>query len=352
MKYFLFLIVVCYCLAPLRGQYAIAGHLNLGEEWQPKVYLAAINKLSDYYRTSPDMIVNTAEVAADGSFSLVGDNLPSEARFYRLYLMKKQNTDYDACLYVGGDDHNFAHLVLTNGDRLRITTDPNSIAPFGNYAIAGSRDNQLMRNLARIVYPSFYFYRIKFPTELKFSEDKLHADLKQFADTCRNTLVALAAVNNTDFDEYFDQDRSFYQTFSERLQRELPNSIYTSNYLLKIRYYANESIEQPVWQWFVMVALGGLAVLGWLRVGQLKREQAQAVETVATPAQPTVDLTPKEKEILTLITQGKSNKEIAAELFVEVSTVKTHINKLYAKIGATNRREAQSLAKTRVFGEV
>jgi hypothetical protein len=52
--------------------------------------MAAINKLSDYYRTSPDMILNTAAVDENGRFTLKGDNLPSDARFYRLYMMKSQ----------------------------------------------------------------------------------------------------------------------------------------------------------------------------------------------------------------------------------------------------------------------
>jgi len=41
-----------------------------------------------------------------------------------------------------------------------------------------------------------------------------------------------------------------------------------------------------------------------------------------------------------LINEGKSNKEIAALHFVEVSTVKTHINNLYNKLGVSNRKVA------------
>ncbi len=50
-------------------------------------------------------------------------------------------------------------------------------------------------------------------------------------------------------------------------------------------------------------------------------------------------LTNKELDILELIIDGKTNKEIAAQNFVEVSTIKTHINNLYAKLGVNNRRE-------------
>jgi DNA-binding NarL/FixJ family response regulator len=51
-------------------------------------------------------------------------------------------------------------------------------------------------------------------------------------------------------------------------------------------------------------------------------------------------LTQKELTILQQIAEGKSNKEIAADNFVELSTIKTHINNIYTKLGAGNRKEA------------
>lgn len=59
------------------------------------------------------------------------------------------------------------------------------------------------------------------------------------------------------------------------------------------------------------------------------------------------ELTNKELHILQLIVEGKSNKEIAAANFVEVSTIKTHINNIYAKLGLNNRKEAISAYKHR-----
>jgi DNA-binding NarL/FixJ family response regulator len=53
-----------------------------------------------------------------------------------------------------------------------------------------------------------------------------------------------------------------------------------------------------------------------------------------------VELTPREAEVLTLIARGKSNAEIAGELFVSAATVKTHINNLFAKIGVRDRAQA------------
>lgn len=54
-------------------------------------------------------------------------------------------------------------------------------------------------------------------------------------------------------------------------------------------------------------------------------------------------LTGREEEVLALIGEGLSNTEIAASLFVGVSTVKTHINAIFAKLGVRDRAQAIAL---------
>ena len=53
-------------------------------------------------------------------------------------------------------------------------------------------------------------------------------------------------------------------------------------------------------------------------------------------------LTSKEFLILRMLAEGKTNKEIAAAQFVELSTVKTHVNNIYSKLSVNNRKEARS----------
>lgn len=56
-------------------------------------------------------------------------------------------------------------------------------------------------------------------------------------------------------------------------------------------------------------------------------------------------ITPREYEVLELIDQGLSNKEIAGKLFVSDSTVKTHISNILSKLDARRRTEALRKAK-------
>lgn len=58
-------------------------------------------------------------------------------------------------------------------------------------------------------------------------------------------------------------------------------------------------------------------------------------------------LTRRETEVLRLIAQGRSNAEISAGLFISEATVKTHINNLFAKIGARDRAQAVTYAYRR-----
>ena len=58
------------------------------------------------------------------------------------------------------------------------------------------------------------------------------------------------------------------------------------------------------------------------------------------------DLTPREADVLRLIAAGQSNREIARTLFVSEATVKTHVNRIFAKTGSRDRVQAMRYAYT------
>lgn len=57
-------------------------------------------------------------------------------------------------------------------------------------------------------------------------------------------------------------------------------------------------------------------------------------------------ITPRELEVLQLMAEGLSNKEMAERLFVSENTVKTHASRVFDKLGASRRTQAVQLAKT------
>jgi NarL family two-component system response regulator LiaR len=77
----------------------------------------------------------------------------------------------------------------------------------------------------------------------------------------------------------------------------------------------------------------------------LAAEAAKALaEAAAQPPDRGNDLTDREREVLALIVEGKSNVEIADKLSVSLSTARFHVSTILSKLKATNRAEAAALA--------
>jgi DNA-binding NarL/FixJ family response regulator len=67
--------------------------------------------------------------------------------------------------------------------------------------------------------------------------------------------------------------------------------------------------------------------------------EAFASRTTASARQPIEPLTDREEEVLRTVARGRTNAEIAEELYISLSTVKTHLASLMQKLGARNRVE-------------
>jgi DNA-binding CsgD family transcriptional regulator len=93
----------------------------------------------------------------------------------------------------------------------------------------------------------------------------------------------------------------------------------------------------------------------WLGLRLTRRRETVVVREVTVPAPATfvrdqqkleaLGITPRELEILELIAQGLSNKEIAERVFVSENTVKTHSSRVFDKLGARRRTQAVQLGK-------
>jgi DNA-binding CsgD family transcriptional regulator len=81
----------------------------------------------------------------------------------------------------------------------------------------------------------------------------------------------------------------------------------------------------------------------------LRRQLSEALRALdgdALSSDLYAELTPREREILELVAQGRTNVEIASQLWVAPSTVKKHLEHIYAKLGVGRRTAAAALLRT------
>ena len=103
----------------------------------------------------------------------------------------------------------------------------------------------------------------------------------------------------------------------------------------------------------IALLFAGLGI--WLGLKLTRKKEVLVVKEVPVPAsQPfalnedrmkDLGITKRELEILELIAQGMSNREIAEKLFVSENTVKTHSSRLFDKLSAKRRTQAVQIGK-------
>ncbi len=101
----------------------------------------------------------------------------------------------------------------------------------------------------------------------------------------------------------------------------------------------------------ILVIIGFLFSLLWIRIEKHKTQiiineiRNSNKNDSSTISEKINLLTKRQREIFDLIQQGKSNKEIMDELFIELSTLKTHINHIYKTLEIVNRKEVKAIGK-------
>lgn len=105
---------------------------------------------------------------------------------------------------------------------------------------------------------------------------------------------------------------------------------------------------------FIPKAMGGKAMLNALQL--VLSGQRYVPDIVLSSGQPWADAAPgasggplgrlsrRERDVMSLLTKGYSNKEIAKELRIEAVTVALHLSSIYRKLGVGNRTQAVKLA--------
>jgi len=169
--------------------------------------------------------------------------------------------------------------------------------------------------------------------------------LQEFSKTFDVPLVELYTyhlyANEKSFSRpfYLDdlKESNYYADLLERLTLTYPKSKYTNQYkrdLKKDKYSPLESNYSG--NNFLVYSIGTLLIISiLLNIFLFKKTKAKKELKIDYKT----TLTPQEQKVFELMHQKISNKEIADTLFISLSTVKTHINNIYAKLSISSRKE-------------
>lgn len=77
----------------------------------------------------------------------------------------------------------------------------------------------------------------------------------------------------------------------------------------------------------------------------VKSDPERDKASVSLDSPPSVSISQREQEVLELVAEGCSNQEIADRLFISVTTVKSHLTNIYAKLEVSRRTQAVQKAR-------
>ncbi len=348
MKNYVFLIIVIFCTYYTNAQHLFSGYVD-GERWQEDVYLSVIEDYRKISGVYSEQIIKKVQADANGYFEFSGNNLNTDHRIYRIHV--------DNCADVEQDLNHFEGHCSDSKEILFIAKNTDTIVfPF-------SFENQMFCTIKSSNIKASAFVKIdslkedmrfaygEFRSEAnrKLNNKKWFKTLKDFGENLNEPLAelyiyAFLSDRSNNLHSYYLEDlktSSYYDELLSRLTEKYPNSTYTNQYKTELnadKFILSEDGEKQFnWNYLLYLILT-LSLIGnlWFWISRKKHKS----KTLSNAKE---QLTKQEQNILNLLLDDKTNKEIAEALFVSLSTVKTHVNNIYKKLNVQSREEIKAL---------
>lgn len=347
-KSFIFLTIIAstqLCIA----QFSFDGYINI-ELQNAKVYLSVIEDFRKISGVYPEQIIAKVIPDTSGYFLFTGNNLPDQNRMYRIHL--------DTC---NESEQNFSHFSGHCSNSKEILFISNNTT---HLSFPFSFDKEIFCKVESNYEKATYFLKIdSLKNEMRYafgsyrSEANRKINSKKWFKTLQNygelleeplaELYIFSYLSNrsNNLYAYYLKDlkeNTYYEELLTRLQQNYPDSYYTKQYENEINadlYLVNLENKNSIslWIYSICILLFLSVLMNFFLFRKIKTQKSSLSEIKK--------LTKQEQNILNLILQDKSNKEIASEMFVSLSTVKTHINSLYKKLNVSSREEVKNLKR-------
>jgi len=345
-KFLLFTFLCFFCQG--FAQYNFSGQIadNVAGE---TVYLSIIEDYRKLSRPYFEQIIKKTNIDSLGFFRFEGDNLSTENRLYRIHI--------DGCSdHLNTADHFFgqceyAKSILFIANNKDTVSFPTSFADEILCEITSTNvsSNAILEIDAMKEKMALDFYDYPSVANRKLNSKKWFTKFQNFGSNLQEPLAELYIYDflsdkrNETYGYYLKdlQTNPYYSNLKLRLDNFYSNTTYAEFYGNEIatdKRFSEGQTANTTWSKFIWPLIAVLSVLLniyflVLHKNGRKRKKQSAWDKLTT----------QEQNIVTAILKNKTNKEIASDLFISLSTVKTHINNLYKKLNVSTREEIKQL---------
>ena len=344
--FFIFMILSTFIC---KAQYLFSGNVE-NDSIYSTAYLSIIEDYRKISGVHEDQIINKVKIN-DQFFEFKGNNLDVKNKIYRIHIDNCNDAELDTNHFNGKCDTSKEIIFIANN---RDTV--NLPISFENQMFCAIESTNKHANIFFQIdslkeQMQYDYGNYRSEANKKLNNRIWFTKLQQFGKEQDEPLAELYIYNflsdrSSDLNSYYLKDikgNKYYDELLDRLKSEYPNSSYTEQYEAEItsdsdRIISSRSKSNTIsWKFFGYILLLLSILTNIILLFKLKRTKKKQKQGL------TNQLTQQERKILDLILENKTNKEIATEIFVSLSTVKTHINNLYKKLNIGSREQLKSL---------
>tara|TARA_R110002072_G_scaffold12987_1_gene55110 strand:+ start:13706 stop:14758 length:1053 start_codon:yes stop_codon:yes gene_type:complete len=328
------------------AQYEFSGKVD-SEFLEGTIYLSVVEDYRKISGVYPEQILNKTFPDSTGAFTFTGNNLPADNKIYRIHVDTCSEEDQNTTHFTGHCPNSEEIVFIANNrDTLSLPFSFDN-EMFCQIVSKNDKAQTLLKidSLKNDMRFAFGTYRSE--ANRKINSEKWFKTIQEFSEDLNEPLAELYSYaflsdRTNDLHAFYLEDlktNNYYNDLLNRLTTTYPNSSYSEQYSAELssdKYILTSSKNLPWWVYLGSFIALASVIGNFYFFGKLKRVNKQFAPTEAS-------LSNQEKKVLALILEEKSNKEIASEMFVSVSTVKTHINNLYKKLNVSSRDEVKKL---------
>ena len=349
MKIKLVLFISIFAAFSANSQYLFKGQVDK-EHLKSSVYLSLIEDYRKLSGVFSEQIISKQSADSSGYFHFSGNQLDAENRIYRIHIDSCEESEQNQNHFDGHcSDSKEILFIAKNSDTIEFPFSFDN-QMFCHVDSKNDHANAFVRIDSIKEAMKFDYGKFRSETNRKLNNKKWFKTLHDFGRNLQEPLAELSIYSflsdrSNNFHEFYLEDlktNNYYAGLLNRLTDQYPNSPYLRQYSLEVnadKYSIGSTLEEKSANWLLYL-ISIIAIISIMTnvilFQKVRKDNHNKLDLLSS-------LTKQEQNILELLLEEKSNKDIAEALYVSVSTVKTHVNNLYKKLNVQSRGEVKEL---------